>query len=125
MTCSAEVHVGDVGTQYRVRILDDGVDFDPSDAPVKRLIFLMPGGVVLVKEASVETDASPATRWFLTYTVQQDDGAGSPPDEFHAIPGKVKVQAYLEWASPYRQFHSDIQTVDENGVELQIWENLN
>lgn len=119
-----EVHVGDVGTLYRVRIYDEGVDFDPSGATTKQLIFMMPGGVVLTKTATVvPAGGSPATYWYLTYQVLADDGAGSPPDAFHAAAGKVKIQAYLAWADGSK-FHSDIRSTDEDGRELRVYPNL-
>lgn len=123
MTCLPEVHVGDIGTEYRVRIMDSGINFDPSLASITRLIFSLPGGIVLTKDAIVLTNGSPATIWYLSYTVLAGAGAGSPPAEFHATAGRVKVQAYLEWADG-TTFHSDVQTTDDEGRELRIFANL-
>lgn len=119
-----EIHVGDVGTLYRAKVYSDQVAFDPSTASVKQLIFKLPGGVVLTKTATVTDDGlSPAESWYLTYAVQANDGAGSPPGDFHALPGPVRIQAYLEWADG-SSFHSDVQTVDEDGRELRIFRNI-
>lgn len=121
--CSAEVHVGDIGTEYHIRVFDDCVDFDPSDAVIKQLIFKLPGGVILTKTATVEPEGSPATSWLLTYEVQPDDGDGSPPGEFHAAPGAFKIQAYLEWADGSK-YSSNVVTHDADGRELRIYKNL-
>jgi hypothetical protein len=51
------------------------------------------------------------------------DGAGSPPDEFHATAGKMKMQAYLEWADGTK-FHSDLRSTDTDGRELRVYPNL-
>ena len=122
MGCLAEIHVGDIGTIYRVRVLDDGVDFDFSAANVMELIFKMPNGVILHKTATMTTDGSPADTWFLEYEVQPGDGIGSP-GEFHDNEGPYSIQAYLHWADG-RQFHSTIETVDSDGEELRIFPNL-
>lgn len=122
MSCNAEIHVGDIGTIYRVRVLDDGVDFDFSTADIMELIFLMPNNIVLHKTATLGTDASPATKWYLEYTVMPGDGVGSP-GEFHDNPGPLQIQGYLHWADG-TQWHSNVQTVDTDGQELRIYPNL-
>lgn len=122
-----EVHVGDIGTKYKVRIRDENGDFDPSDAIVKELIFKLPGYAdPVVKDAEVETDGSPAEIWYLTYTVTEGAGSGSPgsPGEpFHAEPGKVKVQARLTYVDG-SVFSSDVRTTDDDGAILRIYPNL-
>src|SRR5690348_12215415 len=70
------IHVGDIGTLYRARVLDAGDDFDPTIATLAELIFALPNGHTLRKTATVTTDASPATEWYLDYTVQAGDGIG-------------------------------------------------
>lgn len=118
-----EVHQGDVGTLYKFRVRDRGVDFDPSAATIKQLIFLMPGNsAVLTKDATVEVGSgSEAGQWFLTY--QADVGEGSPEDEFHQNPGRFKVQGYLEWVDG-SHYRSNIQTLDKDGNELRVYRNL-
>jgi hypothetical protein len=119
-----EVHLRDVGTKYRVRVMDEGGDFDPSSASVKQLIFLMPGDVVLEKTATVETGTGDeAGQFFLAYTVTADAGAGSPAGDFHDAAGKVTIQAYLEWADG-KQYHSNKRTTDDDGNELRVRPNL-
>jgi hypothetical protein len=118
-----EIHVGDIGTRYQVRIYDETMPFDPTTAMLKDLIFSLPLGVVLTKPATVVPEGSPAASWLLVYQVTAGAGAGSPPDEFHAAPGVLKIQARLEWADG-SIFHSDIRTTDEDGVELRIYKNI-
>lgn len=120
--CKAEIHVGDIGTLYRVRALDNCVDFDISTADVLELTFLMPNGVKLTKTATMATEGSPATQWFLEYEVQPGDGVGSP-GEFHDNEGPMRVQGYLHWPDG-KQWHSTVETVDSDGQELFIFPNL-
>lgn len=118
-----EIHVGDIGTRYRVRVQDDDGDFDPSTASIKQLIFALPNGVVIEKDATVATGSGDeAGQFFLVYEV--DAGEGSPPDEFHEIAGPMTVQAYLEWSDGDR-YHSNKITTDQDGNELRIHTNLN
>jgi hypothetical protein len=119
-----DVHIGDIGTLYRVRVTDEGGDFDPSTATVKQLKFRLAGGTVLDKTAAVEVGAGDeAGQFFLTYTVGAGEGPGSPPDEFHSLEGAIKVQAFLEWADG-KQYHSNIRSVDDDGRELRVRVNL-
>ncbi len=122
MPCKVEIHVGDIGTIYRVRVLDNGIDFDFSTADIMELIFLMPNNIVLHKAATMTTDGSPATQFFLEYQVMPGDGVGSP-GEFHDNEGPLAVQAYLHFPDS-SQFHSSIQTIDTDGQELRIFPNL-
>lgn len=120
--CADEIHVGDIGTVYHVEITDSCQPFDPSDADIAQLIFQMPNGVILRKDATVTTEGSPADAWFLDYEVMPGDGVGSP-GEFHDNPGPLAVQAYLHFADG-TQWHSNIQTLDTDGKELYIFPNL-
>lgn len=122
MGCGAEIHVGDIGTVYIIRLLDDGSDFDISAADVTELIFKMPNGLVLRKTATVVTDGSPPDQWSLEYEVQPGDGVGSP-GEFHDNPGPFQFQAYVHFPDG-KQWHSNVQTVDTDGQELRIHPNL-
>lgn len=122
MSCQVEIHVDDIGTIYHVPVLDGGEPFDFSTASVMELIFRMPNGVILRKTATLATDGSPATQWFLDYQVQPGDGVGSP-GEFHDNEGPLAVQAYLEWPDG-NHWHSNVQTMDTDGQELRIFPNL-
>jgi hypothetical protein len=122
MSCHVEIHVGDIGTLYHVEVLDAGQPFDPAGATITQLIFKMPNGLILRKDATVTTEGSPADSWFLDYTVVPGDGIGSP-GEFHDNEGAFQVQGYLEWGDG-RNWHSDIITADTDGQELRIFPNL-
>jgi hypothetical protein len=122
MGCGVEIHVGDIGTVYRVHVLDDDHEFDISAATTSELIFQMPNGVIFHKSASITSEGSPPDAWFLEYEVQPGDGIGSP-GEFHDNEGPLAVQAFLEWADGKR-WHSNIQTMDTDGQELRIFPNL-
>ncbi len=133
MSTTELVHVGDVGWVYTVYMADISSTLDPEQADIRRIIFSMPGGITLVKDADLELDVdsgSPPNAVFLTYQVTGDDGAGSPAGIFHAQEGAMRIQGYLEWtgegspSAEHVRFHSDVVTVDENGQELRIFPNL-
>jgi hypothetical protein len=111
MSGLAEVHVGDIGTEYRVRITDAGEPFDPTEATTKSLIFHLPSGTVSKDAEVVHSDAD----WFLVYRVTE---AG-----FHTRAGRFSMQARLEFPDG-SIYHSSIQTVDEHGAALAIAKNL-
>jgi len=121
----SEVHIGDVGTIYRVVLTDEaGTVVDPSTATTVQFLFQVPGGAVITKDATVvPLGGSPPTSWELTYQIVAGDGLGSPPGEFHATAGPLKIQLHLAWADG-STFHSDIRTTDEDGRELRIYRNL-
>ena len=126
-----EVHVGDVGTKYRCRCYDNGSDFDPSSATVKKIRFKMQGlqtntspptsVAVIEKDASVETGAGAELgQFFLTYTVTAADVASLG---FHSRPGPIKIQGYVEFSAS-QLWYSDIIDTDTAGVELRVHKNL-
>src|SRR5688500_7992058 len=123
MSHQSEIHIGDRGTEYRLNLTDSEGAVDPSTATVKQILFYLPQGEVVVKDADVLADGSPATAWSLTYTIVEGDGIGSPAGEFHESSGRLKVQAYLEWADGSR-FHSSIRQTDDEGAELRVYRNL-
>lgn len=108
---AAEVHVGDIGTTYRVAITDRGVPFDPTVAEVKELVFGMPQGV-LTKPATVEQDGA---AWLLVYVVDDPD--------FHSQAGPVTLQAHIKF-SDTDEYRSEIQRYAADGSELLVWPNL-
>jgi hypothetical protein len=120
----AEVHVGDIGTLYRVRVQDENGDFDPSSASVKELIFQMPGVAdPVVRDAAVLVGSGDeAGQWFLTYTVTEAD-VDTSPAEFHGQAGRVTIQGYLEWVDGDR-YHSNRRTLADDGTELRVHRNL-
>lgn len=126
-----EVHVGDVGTKYRCRCYDNGADFDPSAATVKKIRFKMPGlqtntspptsVAVIEKDASVETGSgSEAGQFFLYYviTAADVDSLG-----FHSRPGPIKIQGYVEFSAS-QLWYSDIIDEDTASAELRVYKNL-
>jgi hypothetical protein len=126
-----EVHVGDIGTVYRCRCLDRGEDFDPTSATVKQLRIKMPGLLdggsppasvaMITKTATVEEgEGDEAGRFYLTYQVTAADVASLG---FHSTPGKIKLQGYVEFASGAK-YSSDIQTEDDDAVEMKVHKNL-
>jgi hypothetical protein len=108
----AEIHIGDIGTQYRVRITDLAAPFDPTTAATKQLIFLMPDSSVVTRDALAEQVGDD---WFLTYIVTSGT--------FHAVAGDISVQAKLTYADG-QVYHSNIQTRDSYDVPLRIFANL-
>ena len=105
-----EVHVGDVGTTWRVKCLDGGEPFDPTEAILTEIIFKMPQGVV-VKPAAVEQDGDD---FYLVYIAEEG---------FQSAAGKVSLQAHVKF-SDGQEYRSDVQTADENGNELKVARNL-
>lgn len=107
-----EIHLGDVGTLYKVRSQDENGDFDPSTATTKQLIFKFADGTVVVKTATIVGGPAP---WYLTYTAE----AG-----FHTVLGQMELQGFLVFSGG-SQWHSDIQTAESNETPLIIHPNLN
>jgi len=65
-----EVHVGDIGLQFRITISDSGTVVDLSSATTKQMIFLKPDGSRLVKDADLYTDG---TDGIITYNTTSGD----------------------------------------------------
>lgn len=118
MASRPEVHIGDVGTVYRVRLRDESGPVNPTTATTTSLLFLLSDGNTVTKTATVETDLP---EYYLTYTVLAD--AGYNDGDFHPQAGTMKVQAYLAWADG-STYSSEIQTTDEDGIPLRVYGNL-
>lgn len=112
---TAEVHVGDIGTEYRVKVTDAGAVFDPSAATVKKLIFARPQGDVVERDATAELVGED---YYLVWKVPASDAT------FHATAGKMKIQAKLTFADG-TIFKSSIQDKDADGNLLMVFANLN
>lgn len=122
-TPKPEVHIGDRGPRYRLRLINqDGDAIDPTSAIVKELWFDMPQGQ-LRKAAEVISVGSPATAWDLAYQVVGNDGIGSPAGEVHLSTGRFTIQAHVEWADGVRK-SSTIGHVADNGMELRVHRNI-
>lgn len=113
----SEIHIGDIGTQYRIRLTDLDIPFNPEDATVKTIIWKMPDDSIVERAATLEdVGVGDDIEYFLTYTVT----SGS----FHAVVGNMSIQIYLEFPDGQR-YHSNIQPKDMDGVPLKIFANLN
>lgn len=105
-----EVHVGDVGTTWRVKCVDEGGPFDPSGAVVREIIFQMPQGVVVKPADAVQDGAD----WYLVYVAE----AG-----FHSTAGKIKLQGHVKFGDN-TEYRSAIQRLDDDGNELKVYPNI-
>lgn len=107
-----EIHVGDIGTRYKARILDGGANLDPTEATTKTLIFYTPSGPV-ERNASITTDGASGTskqKWYLYYDVVEADIA----DGLHEQEGVYQWQAYLAF-SDGQEYHSEIKSYRVRG----------
>lgn len=128
---SVEIHVGDVGTVYRVPCYDDDlaeVNFDPSAATTKQLIFKMPGASGLcVRAATAEqVTIDGVATWCLTYTVLAADVVpyvSVSEGGFHQQDGTVKIEGYVEFSSAQKWTSSTVAT-DQQGRTLQVVDRL-
>jgi len=122
-----EIHVGDVGTVYFVPTYDDDlskVNFDPSSATVKQLIFKMPGASGLVKRAAVAAQKTIAglSVWGLQYTVIEADVAAYSSESaggFHQSAGLVSIEAYVEFSAS-QKWSSGTVTADQQTRSLRV-----
>lgn len=99
----ADIHVGDVGTIFRVTVLDeDGVVVDISAALLKRIILAKPDGSKTNYAASLDTDGTDGVMRYATV-----DGDLS-------VAGRWKVQGYVELTAG--KWHTEIEVfkVKEN-----------
>lgn len=96
MSCG--IHLGDIGTSFRISILDCNSNaIDISNASTKQIIFKKPGGGSLTKTASFVTDG---TDGLLEYNTISGD-----LDEV----GTWKIQAYVvapngSWRTNFSSF---------------------
>lgn len=79
-----EIHLNDIGTEFRVTIKDDDSIVDISAATTLNLIILKPSGSRLVKNADLYTDGVDG---IITYSIVAGD-----LDEI----GSYKLQAMVE-----------------------------
>jgi hypothetical protein len=109
-----EIHVGDVGTKYRVKCIDEGVNFDPSSAQSKKLIFKLPTGDVVERDATVEGTGP----WYLAYVITSADATS-----FHGQTGKIQIQGRVIYGNG-DQFSSNIIKQDSDGDDIKVNKNL-
>ena len=89
-----EIHMSDIGTKFKITVLDGSSTVDVSSASTKQLIFKKPGGTKLTKTASFFTDG---TDGIITY----DTVSGDLDED-----GMWKVQGYVVITGG--SFHTDI-----------------
>ena len=80
-----EIHVNDVGTQFRVTVTDGSSAVDISSATTKELIIKKPSGTKLTKATAFSTDGTDGK---MKYNIGSDDldEAGS-----YKLQGKVVI----------------------------------
>ena len=70
-----EIHKGDIGTQFTVTVQDGTTVVDISTASTKQLIFKKPGGTILTKRTSVDTDGTDGKMQYVSVDGDlSDDG---------------------------------------------------
>jgi hypothetical protein len=109
---NSDVHQGDIGTKYKIRILDDGSPFDPTSATTRELIFKWNDGTVLARTGTLEIIDG---QFYLTYTVNSGT--------FHSVLGSFNIQIRLIFPDG-TSYHSSVVDSDDGGRILQILPNL-
>jgi hypothetical protein len=100
MTLRGDVHVGDIGTLFHLKIQDDGAPFDPTTATSTLLVCKTPLGLVERECEVVHVGA----QWYLDYeTVPVTDVT------FHARKGTYSVQGFIEFANG-KKYSTNIET---------------
>lgn len=94
----AEIHVGDVGTEFIATIRDElGGLVDPSLASTRQMRFKKPDGTIVTKPAALVTDGSDGKMKYISVTNDLDTA------------GSWQVQGYVEigsgkWSSDVHRF---------------------
>jgi hypothetical protein len=104
MANPADVHVGDVSTLFKGKVLNDGAIFNPATASVKKLIFKTPNSTVIERDATV-TGPDGDGYYYLEYTTV----AADITDGLNANPGVHYWQGYVEFADGSK-YHTNIET---------------
>ena len=93
----ADIRIGDIGTVFRLTIVDDVEDVvNVSAATTKTIRFSKPDGVSIDKAASFFTDG---TDGIIQYVTVQDD---------LDVEGKWRLQAHI--VTPVGEWRSEIET---------------
>ena len=92
-----EIHVDDIGTIFRVTLMDGDVIVDISTATTKQLIFKKSDSTIVTQTAAFTTDGSDGQ---IQYTTLEDD---------LDIAGVWRLQAFVimptgEWSSDFGPF---------------------
>jgi hypothetical protein len=70
----SKIHVNDIGTDFRVTIVDNNTAVDISSATSKTITFQKPNGVSVEKTATFVTDGSDGKIRYITVDGDLDDG---------------------------------------------------
>jgi hypothetical protein len=127
MATRTEVKVGDVGTVYFLPTYDNDmseVNFDPSAATTKQLIFKMPGasGLCIRSATAAQKTIGGVSVWGLQYTVLAADVAAwssTSVGGFHQEAGTVKIEGYVEFSSA-QKWASQTVTTDQQNRTLRV-----
>lgn len=93
---SEEIHLGDIGTSFRITVKDGGEIVDLSTTTVKQIIFRKPDRSTLTKNASFVTDGTDGLIEYISVLNDLD------------TIGLWSIQVYLE--NPDGNWSSDIGT---------------
>ena len=130
MAAVSDVHVGDIGTVYRVPTYDKDLvpsNFDPSLATTKQIVFRMPdadGTYRLLTRTATEAQVTidGVATWCLTYTVTAADVGvyvDGTSGGFHQRAGDISIEGYLVFSSS-QKWASGTVSRDQNGRLLRI-----
>jgi hypothetical protein len=100
----SEIHQNDIGTTFRVTILDGTTIVDLSTATSKQLIFQKPDNTNLIKTASLYTDGTDGIIQYTTVAGDLD------------IVGVWSIEAFIVFGT--NQWHSDVS-------QFRVFRNLN
>lgn len=118
-----DIHVNDVGTTFRVPTFDADltpVNFDPSDADTKQLIFKLGNAAIVTRDAGVaQVDIDGTLTWCLTYQVVLADLAAG----LQNVAAALKIQGRIAYADG-RTWRSSWATVDYKNRTLKVAPNL-
>lgn len=92
---ASEIHVGDIGTIFRVTIKDDGVVVNVSSVDSKVIYLQKPDGTTLTKTASYYTDGTDGIIQYVTESGDLDQA------------GTWQIQAKIDFGTDV--FSTDIQ----------------
>lgn len=91
MTIPAKPHVGDIGTEFRVQVLDeDGTPVSVASATTRTIKFIKPGGTLVTKTALPGSTQNPlltAANGYMHYLTVSTD---------LDVRGEWKIQGYVD-----------------------------
>lgn len=102
-TCADQIHVGDVGTAFRITLYDCNTIVDVSTAVSQELTFLKPDGTKITVNTSFLTDGTDGVIQYLTEINDLDQD------------GTWKLQAHI--VLPTGEWYTDIES-------FKVYQNL-